>query len=80
MAIRGIQREVVLDHALRAIDEGLPVRAEWCISEEVLAAMAIVDGFPQPIRIGAFLSQLPAGTLYEEVQLYQKCRQQGSGR
>ncbi len=80
MAIRGIQRETVLDHALRAIDEGLPVRAEWCLSEEVLASMTIVDGFQEPVRIGALLPQLPAGTLYEEVQLYLKCRQQGSDR
>ena len=28
-AIRGIRREVLLDHALRAVEEGRPFRAEW---------------------------------------------------
>jgi ATP-dependent DNA helicase RecQ len=80
VAIRGIQREVVLDHALRAIDEGLPIRADWCLSEEVMAVLnAVVDPHDSP-RIGPLLPQLPAGTLYEEVQLYLKCRQQGSGQ
>lgn len=79
-AIRGIPREVVLDHALRAIDEGLPVRVEWCFSKELLAAMGAVVDSQQSVRIGAVLSQLPAGTLYEEVQLYVKCRQQAANR
>lgn len=80
MAIRGIPREVVLDHALRAVDEGWPVRVEWCCSEEVLAAMAAVIGSQQPTRIGPLLSQLPPGTLYEEVQLYLKCLHQAVDR
>jgi len=74
MAIRGLEREVVLDHALRAADAGWTVDPGWFLSPENLQALAAVIGPETPERIRPLLSQLPAGTRYEEVQLFLKCR------
>jgi ATP-dependent DNA helicase RecQ len=76
MAIRGLDREVVLDHALRSVDSGWNVELGWFFPTEVLKNFAEVIGPDQPSRIRPLLSRLP-GTRYEEVQLYLKCR---SGR
>jgi ATP-dependent DNA helicase RecQ len=74
MAIRSLEREVVLDHALRAIDSGWRVEASWFLSEEELTALERVIGSAEPQRIRPLLSQLPAGVRYENVQLFLKCR------
>jgi hypothetical protein len=74
MAIRGLEREVVLDHALRAADAGWPVDPGWFLSPESLQAFATIIGPEMPERIRPLLAQLPAGTRYEEVQLFLKCR------
>ncbi|HEV3004801.1 MAG TPA: RecQ family ATP-dependent DNA helicase [Pirellulales bacterium] len=76
MAIRGIERDVVLDHALRSVDSGWNVELDWFFSADVLKSFAEVIGPDQPSRIRPLLSRLP-GTRYEEVQLFLKCR---SGR
>jgi ATP-dependent DNA helicase RecQ len=77
-AIRGLSREVVLDHALRAMESGLPVRAEWCLSSEVLGALEKAVGPSHASHVRPLLSQLPAGACYEEVQLFLKCRTQAT--
>jgi ATP-dependent DNA helicase RecQ len=73
-AIRGISREVVLDHALRAIDSGWKVQAEWLLGAALIAKLTALVGEQQPERIRPLLAKLPNGTRYEEVQLYLKCR------
>ncbi|MBL8829337.1 MAG: helix-turn-helix domain-containing protein, partial [Planctomycetaceae bacterium] len=75
MAIRSLDRELILDHALRAIDAGWPVDASWFLSAEQIATFAQVIGPKEPTRIRPLLEQLPRGTRYEDVQLYLKCRQ-----
>jgi len=77
MAIRGCEREVVLDHALRSVELGWNVEPCWLLSGETLAALDEVIGPDEPARIRPLLSRLPSGTRYEEVQLFLKCR---SGR
>jgi ATP-dependent DNA helicase RecQ len=78
MAIRGIGREVLLDHVLRALDDAWPVRLQWCLTSELISQLEKTVGRSSPDRIAPLLAQLPAGTLYEEVQLYLKCRDQAS--
>ncbi len=78
-AIRGIDRQAVLDHLLRAADEGRPVRAEWCMSEDLLAAMEAAIGAEEPQRIRPLLARLPPGTQHGEVRLFLKCRRAKSG-
>ncbi len=78
-AIRGLQREVVLDHALRAAEGGWTVRAQWCLSPKLLAALEAVLGSESPEQIRPLIPQLPEGTRYEEVQLFLKCRRQPPG-
>jgi ATP-dependent DNA helicase RecQ len=74
-AIREIGRDVILDHLLRAVEEGWPVRAEWCLSAELLEALRRTGGLEEPVQVRSLLSRLPSGTRYEEVQLFLKCRQ-----
>jgi hypothetical protein len=74
VAIRGIARDVVLDHALRAIDNGWAVEVQWLLDARLIAALAELVGDKQPERIRPLLAKLPNGTRYEEVQLYIKCR------
>ncbi|HUT10614.1 MAG TPA: RecQ family ATP-dependent DNA helicase [Thermoguttaceae bacterium] len=73
-AIRSLEPEVILDHALRAIDSGWPFEARWCLSAELLCALEAVVGPEEPEQIHPLLSQMPPGTQYEEVQLFLKCR------
>ncbi len=74
LAIRGITRETLLDHACQAAENGLEVRAAWCLSAETIAAMDAVIGDNRPKQIRPLLAQLPPGTRYEEVQVYLQCR------
>jgi ATP-dependent DNA helicase RecQ len=76
VAIRGMTREVILDHALRALEEGWPVRPELCVSAELAAAL---DGLVERDSIDTtdpLLAQLPKGTTRQEVLLYLTCRRQ----
>jgi ATP-dependent DNA helicase RecQ len=73
-AIRGLEREVVLDHTLRAIDDGWQVEAGWFLSGEQIAAIEQLVGPGEPQRLRPLLSQLPPQVRYEELQLYLKCR------
>jgi hypothetical protein len=75
-AIRRLDREVIVDHALQALEDGLPLRPEWCLTPELLAALKPLIGRTPPLSIRQLLPHLPAGTRYEEVDLYLKCRRQ----
>lgn len=74
MQIRGLAREVVLDHALRALESGWRVEVGWFLSPHVCEAIARVIGDTAPLRIRPLMAKLPAGIRYEEVQLFLKCR------
>jgi ATP-dependent DNA helicase RecQ len=73
MAVRGCEREVVLDHALRAADEGRTVEMRWFLSAEMIERLTEAIGTNPPARIRPLLSKLP-GLRYEEVQFFLKCR------
>ena len=75
MSIRGLSREVVLDHALRAAESGLAVRPEWVLYSGLLTALRSVVGDTRPDQIRPLLAQLPPGTLYEEVQIFLRTRE-----
>jgi ATP-dependent DNA helicase RecQ len=74
-AIRSLPPETILDHVLRAIEEGWPVNADWCLAPELLGALEKIVGSDPPAQIRPLLAQLPPGTSYEQVQIYLKCRQ-----
>jgi len=73
-AIRGLDRQAVLGHALRAAEEGLAVRAAWCLSAGLIAALEslVAPGADPPVR--DLLRRLPPDTLREEVALFLRCR------
>ena len=75
-AIRGLGRETIVDHLSRAIDEGWPVRPEGCFSPQLLAALEQTIGPERPRQLRPLLEKLPAGTRYEEIELFLKCRGQ----
>ena len=77
-AIRGFSADVVLDHALRAADCGWPVQAQWFLSPGLIARLEKLIGDEPPARIRPLLARLPAGTRYEHVQLFLKCRGQSA--
>jgi ATP-dependent DNA helicase RecQ len=77
-AIRGVSRDEVLDHLLRALDEGLTVEAERCLAPGLLAALEREFSAEQGPPMRSLLDRLPAGTRHAEVQLFLKCRGQAS--
>jgi ATP-dependent DNA helicase RecQ len=76
-AIRSLEREVVLDHALRAIDCGWQVEVAWFLASDQVEALERVIGAAEPSRVRPLLAKLPAGIRYEDVQLFLKCRKAG---
>ena len=72
--IRGMAREVILDHTLRALEEGWPVRPERCLSAELAAALDRLAEQEPTDQVAPLLARLPRGTTYQEVQIYLKCR------
>jgi ATP-dependent DNA helicase RecQ len=76
---RNVDRPAILDHALRALEDGWPVRCELCLGAELIASLQQVDWPREPVPIQSILPRLPRGTTYQEVQLFLKCRAQGPG-
>jgi ATP-dependent DNA helicase RecQ len=73
-AIRAIDPDTVLDHALRAADAGLQIDARWFLSAELIARIEDIAPQSPAARIRPLLEQLPRGTRYEAVQLVLKTR------
>lgn len=74
---RGLSLDVIVDHALQAIENGHAVNARWFFSAEQLSRFQEVVGLDKaidPTELARLLPMLPEGTRLEEVLLYQKCR------
>jgi hypothetical protein len=72
--IRRLNASEILSHALQARESRLPVRAEWFLQAEQLAALRQVVG-DQPVpTIRPLLAHLPDSIQYAHVQLYLLCR------
>jgi hypothetical protein len=72
--IRRLDDRELLSHALQALDQELPVDAEWFLSPEQLAALDEAIGDTPPKRLRDLLKRLPANIRYEHVQLYVRTR------
>lgn len=79
-AIRGLSREEVVDHALRAVQEQRRVEPAWFFSEHELQRLAAVVGPGTPQKLRGLLPKLPAGMRYEELRLYVLARGQTADR
>ena len=73
-AARGISPQVVVDHALQAIENGHAVQAQWFFRGEKLARLQEVVGTADPKDLSLLLPMLPKGTRLEEVLLFRKCQ------
>jgi uncharacterized protein YpbB len=71
-AIRSLDPEVVLDHALRAAESGWKIEPRWFLKAELIERIEQALGKGWPTSVRHLLDQLPRGTRYEEVQLVQK--------
>jgi ATP-dependent DNA helicase RecQ len=76
LLIRGITRDVLLDHVSQAAENGLAIQPEWILRQETIAALDRLVGDKRPDQIRPLLTRLPAGTRYEEVQIYLKSRRE----
>jgi ATP-dependent DNA helicase RecQ len=72
--IRGLNADIILDHALRAAEHGLPVELGWFLTVAEIAAIEEVVGQEPPERIRPLLAKLPKSIRYEHVQLFLRCR------
>lgn len=75
--VRGLSRDVVFDHVLKAAREGLAIRAEWMLSESRLQEVEQLVGDGSQERIMPLLKGLPEGIKYRDVQLVLLVRQVG---
>jgi ATP-dependent DNA helicase RecQ len=77
-AIRYTQFDTILDHLLRAMEEGLEVDPQWILPAEKLR---ILDEFlrdTDPRSVNSVVHKLPVELSQPELQLYLKCRQTSS--
>jgi ATP-dependent DNA helicase RecQ len=71
-AARNLSPEDVLDHALRAIDEGHPVDAARLLSPQQQAALAELTRGRPPENLRRLVEELPAGVGHRHLQLFLK--------
>ncbi len=76
VVIRGLDRRAILDHAIRALDDGWPVRSGSCLSRELIAALDGVQWSGDAAEARSIPPDLPPGTTQQEVDLFLKCRAQ----
>jgi ATP-dependent DNA helicase RecQ len=72
VAIRGISRKTVLEHAVEALQSGWKVRPEWCLSPTLIAALRNLPPAITQLPVDQWLPALPPRTLHEEVLFYRK--------
>jgi ATP-dependent DNA helicase RecQ len=73
-AIRRLDEEVILDHAIQAVENGWPLRPEWCVAPKLIESLDRLVSHEASPMIRPLLAELPPGTRYQAVQLYLLCR------
>jgi ATP-dependent DNA helicase RecQ len=73
-AIRRLSAVQVLDHALRAADEGCEIDLAAAFTPAQLAALEKTIGHSRPKHLRPLLEHLPTGVTHQHVHLYLKCR------
>ena len=77
-AIRYTQFDTILDHLLRAMEEGLEVDPHWILPTEKLRILDEFLGDTHPRPANPILHKLPVELSQDELQFYLKCRQTSS--
>ena len=72
--IRGLEPGTVLDHALRAVDSGLPLEPHRLLSSVQIEALEAIVGSHPNQSISTLPSKLPAGVSRRHAELFLKCR------
>ncbi len=72
--VRNVDRGTVLEHAIRAIEDRLPVQPEWVLSETKQTFLnQFVEQHPDQ-RPAGLLNMLPAGVTAQELLYFLGCR------
>lgn len=76
--VRNVDRGTVLEHALRAIEDRLPVQPEWLLSDTKQTFLnQFVEQHPEQ-RSAGLLNMLPAGVTAQELLCFLGCRKSDS--
>jgi ATP-dependent DNA helicase RecQ len=78
LLIRRIDNETLIDHMLRAIDDGLDVQMNWLLTGEQCASLAQAVNSLNAPSVKTVLERLPSTFSYNQVMFYLKCRDQES--
>ena len=71
--VRQLDRETIFDHAIRALENDLPAKAEWLISDDRIETLSqLVDENPS-VRKSKLIGKLPDGFLPQELLYFIKC-------
>jgi len=68
--IREISEQVIWDHAMRSVENGLHVDPRWLLSSTLFDQLQKLLRTKRSARIRPLLEKLPSGTRYEQVNLF----------
>jgi ATP-dependent DNA helicase RecQ len=74
MAIRNIDRQTLLEHAVRAAEDGRPVALRWCLSEETLEALMATVGSADSDDLESVILRMSDRIGAPEARLFLACR------
>jgi ATP-dependent DNA helicase RecQ len=70
MAIRNIDRQTLLQHAVQAAEDGRLVAPRWCLSEETLGILEAAVGSANPDDLESVMLRIPNRIGTQEVRLF----------
>ena len=74
--VRQIDKELVFDHAIRALENDLPVQLSWLLSAEKIEKLeTLVERHPEE-RTSNLIARLPADVMPQELIYFLKCQNQ----
>ncbi|MFT5300632.1 MAG: ATP-dependent DNA helicase RecQ [Mariniblastus sp.] len=77
--VRHLDDETVFDHAIRAIENDLPVQPEWLLSSGTIGAFDSLLAQNPSVRPSKLIAHLPAGRRAQELMFFLKCRSIATG-
>ena len=71
--VRQLDRETVFDHAIRALENDLPAKAEWLISDDRIETLSQLVSDNPSVRKSNLIARLPEGFSPQELLYFMKC-------
>jgi len=73
--IRGLTPMQIMEHALRALEQGLPAKPEWLLSTDQIAALKVLVPGAPPKQLKDLAPKLPADISLTQLEYFIKCRE-----